>query len=239
MISYFASNCQPFMKKFTTTLLKKKDIARNVVELQFSKPDELSFVAGQFFQFLIPSPQKETPRSYSAASIPNDSHLMFCVKLLENGLGSDHFRHMNVGDSIEIKGPLGRFILNDEAPKHTFVATGAGLAPILPMIRQELKINKSRKPINLLFGVRHDEDIFWQAELAQLSEEHPNFTTNICLSQPSETWTGTHGRVTEHLEPIDTDAHFYLCGSGQMVMEVRALIAQAGVKADQIHFEIF
>lgn len=227
------------MQQHTTRLVEKKEIADHVLELHFEKPEGITFVAGQFLQFLIPEGEKLTPRSYSIASTPSDSTLIFCVKIVENGLASTYFSNMNVGDSVDVKGPLGRFICNEEATTHSFIATGAGLAPIIGMIRDELENKQFKNPIELLFGVRAEKDVFWKEELDNLSSTHDNFTYTLCLSRPEDDSHSHTGRVTAHLNNIDPSKHYYLCGSGEMVMEVRKMLTEAGTDPKQIHFEIF
>lgn len=227
------------MQQFNTKLSQKKEIADHVLELHFEKPAGFDFAAGQFLQFLIPDGDKKTPRSYSIASTPTDADLIFCVKVLEDGLASTHFLNMNIGDEVEAKGPLGRFVCNDEATTHVFVATGAGLAPIMGMIRDELENKNFANPIELFFGVRAEKDVFWKSELDDLAQKYANFSYKLCLSQPDGETDAQVGRVTAHLTNIDPLKHYYLCGSSQMVMEVRKMLTGGGVDGKQIHFEIF
>lgn len=222
------------IQTYTTTLIHKKDIADSVIELRFSKPDGFAFEAGQFVQFEIPVDGKPVLRSYSISSTPADDYLEFCVKLLPDGIASLHLATMNDGDELSFRGPQGRFVCNEDAVKHVFIATGAGLAPIMGMMRDLVENKKSKDPIELLFGVRAQKDIFWQDRLGQL-----NITHATTLSQPEDGWDGPSGRVTAHLSDIDTSAHYYLCGSAAMVMDVRKHLIAAGVGPKQMHFEIF
>lgn len=227
------------MQQFALRLQEKKTIADSVLELVFEKLESFDFKAGQFVQFLIPGSEKATPRSYSLATAPADKTLKFCIKLLENGVASTFFSSMNVDDVVEVKGPLGRFVARDGFSKLNFVATGAGLAPIMGIIRDELEYKKTSVPINLVFGLRHEKDIFWTDRLDALTKKHSNFSYLLCVSRPSETWTGAAGRVVNFLREIDATADYYMCGSAAMVMDVRTLLNQNGLKSEQIHFEIF
>ena len=63
----------------------------------------------------------------------------------------------------------------------------------------------------------------------------------VTLSQPSQAgWAGLQGRVTDHLRAktllIDwKQTEFYLCGSNEMVTEVRSLLAAKGVPSTAVH----
>ncbi|EKD25454.1 MAG: hypothetical protein ACD_80C00049G0003 [uncultured bacterium (gcode 4)] len=223
------------------TLLSKKEVAQHVFELRFSKPEGFEYTAGQFVQFLIPNGEKITPRSYSISSIPTDEYLEFCIKLHEGGLASEYIRAMNVGSSLSCKGPLGRFVIDVNSHDHYFVATGVGIAPIMGMIRSLIEEKNTDLPVRLLFGVREEEDVFWIDRLEELKQKHSLFDYTITLSQPKPTggWQGLKGRVTDHILHHLGKHKFYLCGNAGMVKDVRALIIEHGVDAEDIHFEIF
>lgn len=223
------------------TILDRHEVADHMITLKTTKPNEFTFVPGQFVQLFIPTPEGDTkPRSYSIASIPEDDHLLFLIKLLPEGLASNYVRTDScVGTTIDMSDARGRFIVDQAAPSHLCIATGSGMAPIISMLRSELSIQRSSKEMILYFGVRQMTDLFWQKELATLAVEHPNFSYHITLSKPEKEWDGLRGRVTEHIGSHHAAHHAYLCGSAPMVMEVRKLLQLAGADAKHIHFEIF
>jgi ferredoxin-NADP reductase len=227
--------------RFVATLSEKKEIAKNILELRFTKPEGFSYQAGQFVQFYIPQAEKPVLRSYSISSIPTDPYLEFCIKILDGGIASEHVSQMSVGDTLEFRGPKGRFIVEENEHDHYFVATGVGLAPIMGMLRQLAISKESSQPARLLFGVRSEEDLFWVERLDALKETFPLFEYAVTLSQPKPTggWQGLKGRVTDHLLHHHMKHRFYLCGSADMVKDVRSLLIEHGTEARAIHFEIF
>lgn len=227
------------MQEYTIQLLKKKQLASNIYELRFTKPDGFDFEAGQFVQCVVLDGDKMTTRSYSLAGTPADEDILFCVKMLPDGVASAFFKEMKVGKRMTIRGPLGRFVCSDEASAHVFVATGVGLAPIMGIIEDELKNKKTDKETRLLFGVRSEDDVFWLERLDALQTAFPTFSYTCTLSRPNGVWKGISGRVTDHLDDHDTTHDFYICGSPEMVMDVRKRLTERGVPAKQIHFEIF
>ncbi|PIT86595.1 MAG: hypothetical protein COU33_02285 [Candidatus Magasanikbacteria bacterium CG10_big_fil_rev_8_21_14_0_10_43_6] len=225
-------------QRFTVTLEKKKSLTHNVLELHFSKPEGFDYTAGQFVQFFVPDGEKELSRSYSLCTTPADEHIGFCIKLLEDGKASKFFEAMRVGDSAEIEGPKGRFC-NEHPTPLFFVATGAGIAPIMGILKDELINKKNTAEMRLLFGVRNEKDLFWIDKFSALAAAHPQFTYTTVLSQPEKHWPGLRGRVTAHITAHSAKHRFFLCGSGDMVKDVRKLLLDQGVDAKQIHFEIF
>ena len=96
------------MKNYKITLLGKKKIAKDTLELKFTKPVDFTFTAGQFVQFRIRQGDKTALRSYSLSSIPDDDHLEFCVKLLPGGVAGQCFEQIQIYEEMEIQGPSGR-----------------------------------------------------------------------------------------------------------------------------------
>ncbi|MBP7992170.1 MAG: oxidoreductase, partial [Candidatus Magasanikbacteria bacterium] len=58
------------------------------------------------------------------------------------------------------------------------------------------------------------------------------------LSQPSENWKKTRGRVSEHLTLLP-EARYFICGNPEMVKDVRAQLLEKAVPVTNIHLEIF
>ncbi len=227
------------MNTFLTKLKEKNTIAKDVFSLKFEKPKEFTYKAGQFVQWIIKDENKNTLRSYSLSSTPEDNYIEFCIKYVEGGKASELIKRMDIGYELEFQGPQGRFTTSGEEPSLFLIATGAGLAPIIGIIEDELKNKKITKKIHLLFGVRHKEDIFWLDRLSELKFSHKNFNFDICLSQAHENWKGLSGHVTDHLNNHSKDHHYFLCGNLEMVKDVRIQLTKDDVESKHIHFEIF
>lgn len=223
------------------TLLSKKNVAHDMLELTLEKPAGFSFQSGQFVQFFIPDAAAATPvlRSYSIASAPVAEHLLFYIKMVPGGKASEYLRKITVGESISFRGPESRFVIvPEQASAITFVATGSGIAPIISMLEDEAAKPVARR-LHLVFGVRHENDVFCKERLETLVSMCPSFSYTLTLSQPSSAWTGARGRVTEHLTSLPKEGSWYLCGSLPMVKDVRSILSQASVSSKNMHFEIF
>lgn len=226
------------MNTYITKLLSKKELAHHMVELTLEKPSDFDFLSGQFLQIMVPNGEKQTPRAYSICSTPKDEHIVLCIKLHDDGLASNYLRNMPDGSDMTIKGPAGHFTLSEDVPL-LCVATGTGIAPVISLIRDHLEHKKTEKQIHLIFGVRSQQDLFWQKRFQKLADTYTNFKYDITLSRPEDGWDGLNGRVTAHIPHIDASTHAYLCGSAEMVQEVRKMLLNKDVEAGRIHFEIF
>ena len=214
---------------YSITCSKKQLIAPGVYELRFSKPDGFSFRAGQFVLFdvpLISNASDIQPRAYSIASSPSEHELIFVVKVKEGGrFGEWLTRKLDKGSSLMMKGPFGLFTLNEKPHHFIFAATGAGIAPFRSHINDALEHSDTRQ-IDLFFGVRHHDDLFWTDEFTALSASHTNFKVHLCLSGDNKEWKGNHGRIQTFIPSIIKDplsTELYICGAPEMVKDIKAL----------------
>lgn len=213
--------------------------------LLFEKP--FDFVSGQYLSVKVAD--DGTRRSYSIASHPDGgSTVELMVDVAPMGLGSKYFLSLNESDEIEVMGPMGLFTLASKTPKTSkmFIATGSGIVPMRSIIKDLLLNNKYQGEVELIWGMRHEEDLFWMEEWQKLSREYANFKFQVILSKPSEHWHGVCGHVGDCLRdgfivnvPDLSIWEFYLCGSQEMIMETGGYLAGKGVKKEDIHFEKF
>src|ERR1700760_3752217 len=101
------------------------------------EPAEVTFFPGQYMDIKVPG--TEVTRSFSMAntSSKEDGRLEFVIKVYPDGLFSSFLdEQLQVGDRLELTGPFGVFTLRDAPDKDiVFVGGGAGLAPILALLR--------------------------------------------------------------------------------------------------------
>ena len=208
-------------------------------------PTELRFRPGQFVSVTVGTDADGNPilRSYSIASPPERrGELSLIIRLVEGGIGSRFFDDLRLGDAVRFTGPMG-FFVNELA--HTgdavYVATGTGIAPMLPMIEEVLRRPETGRVL-LYWGLRREADVFYQDELSALATRHPRFASFVYLSQP-QGFCRLRGRVIGpvlELLPSLREPTFYLCGNGQMIEELKAALIDRGVsRKRQIRSEAF
>lgn len=227
---------------YTVRLASKEKVSRTVYLVTFTlvSPPTMPFIPGQHVLVrLAPG----VNRSMSIASVPADvGTILMCHDVSPMGPFSQWTINAKVGDELVFVGPLGIFTMDRTSSRRkVFVATGTGVAPFRSMIREALGAGDT-SPIALYWGLRHEEDLYWQEEFAALAREHPNFQFVPTLSQPSEQWSGMRGRVTDHVFAMEKNfaiADFYLCGNRAMVEEMRSGLLAHQVPKEQIKTELF
>ena len=146
--------------------------------------------------------------------------------------------HIETSGDVLVWLPQSRLLFSGDV---VYVATGTGMAPIWPMLLETLARPETGR-VALFWGLRHEDDLFWQDELQSLTARNPRFSAHIYLSQPRGFWRD-RGRVVPpvlELLPLLTRPTFYLCGNGQMIEECKAALIARGVERKrQIRTEAF
>lgn len=216
----------------------------------------MEFKAGQYISIQVS--ERGDRRSYSVTSSPENIHgFDLLLDVSPQGVGSTFLSNLAFGDSIKLIGPMGKFILDPQTDSHSkpvvFIATGSGIAPFKSMLHELLQIKQARlaqdpegsqfapREITLHWGMRHAEDLFWLDEMQDFMNSFSNFHFNPMLSQPTQDWHLSRGRVTDvlQLSSLPSEADFYICGSQTMIESVRDLLQNKGILEDKIHYEKF
>lgn len=222
-------------------VLKNDVIASTYHDLWFEVGSEFKFEPGQFVSVRI---NEQRINSYSIAGRVDESKIGLLVDVKPGGPGSQFFAGLKVGDEIEFLGPLGKFVLkpDDGSERLIFLGTGSGIAPLKCMVESALHEHEMKVPMDLWFGLRHEEDCFWGDYFGQLHQEHSNFSYKHCLSKPGEGWRGLKGHITDYLKKEYPDASMmscYLCGAQAMIEEASEILKGLGMPVERIYHEKF
>jgi CDP-4-dehydro-6-deoxyglucose reductase len=222
-------------------LVESREIAPAVRHFEFEAlgVERLEFAPGQFTSFTDMIGGKEITRAYSMASAPSgNNRFELCLNRVEPGHLSPRLFAMKPGDCIEMRQPLGMFVLRQPARDSIFIGTGTGIAPFRSMLQAHL--HASSPSFTLLFGVRYESHLLYRAEFEAMALEYPHFRFWPTLSRPDAAWSGRQGHVQVHLaEAIGDrrDLDVYLFGLKEMVDDVRAVLKGLGFDRKQIFYE--
>jgi ferredoxin/flavodoxin---NADP+ reductase len=201
-------------------------IAPNTYLLAFDR--FFDFIPGQVVNVQID--RNIPPRMYSIASSNQDKLLKLLYKINPEGSLTPKLARLKKDNVILISEPFGKFTPTTE--KSICIATGTGIAPFVSMFFSGWMENKI-----LIHGSRIPEEFYFQKEFnKQLQEKY----IQCCSREKSE--NSFHGRVTDYLynwKDIPVELKYYLCGSAEMVVEVRDLLLLKGIPYDHILSEIY
>ena len=170
--------------------------------------------------------------------------LEFVIKVYPDGLfSSSSTSKLAVGDRLDLTGPFGVFTLREGDNDLVFVGGGAGMAPILSLLRSMAERGLQRKA-TYYYGARTKQDLCFEAELRGLEQKLPGFRYVPALSEPAddEDWDGETGLITDVVKRHASDlrgAHAYVCGPPPMVEAALPLLATLGVEEKRIYYDKF
>lgn len=136
-------------------------------------------------------------RSYSIATGPAaDGVIELAIERLADGEVSAFFHEVvAVGDTIEVKGPLGGYFVWEPADGGPLllVGGGSGLVPLMSMIRHRAE-SGSDVPIQLLLSARTWDDVLYREELEALAARGDGFGFTLTLTREAPRRAGDFGR---------------------------------------------
>ena len=228
---------------YTAEIIEIKHLTEDVIELHlgFLSGQQLSYVSGQFMEFLI----QDQGREYSIANPMSSGNdvIRFCIKRYPGGLTDKWLSEAEQGQKIFLRGPYGNFYPQPEDNNRNWlcIATGVGIAPFCGIIPAALQSGYFNQ-IKLLFGVHAVTDLFYQDKFESLAAEYSNFQFIPMLSQPSPNWVGQTGRITDYIannHEVFKDWLSFVCGSLVAVQDGRKALLVAGFPARDIRTESF
>jgi len=209
-----------------STVVSNTEIAPGVFVLKIKRI--LDFKSGQYIG--ITTDTKVPPRLYTIASGIKDNVIQVLYNVKDDGWLTPRLSEHKSGSVIYMTDPDGDFI-DDESPAW-WIASGTGIAPFASMFRSGLKSNKK-----LIHGGRFTHSFHFEKEFRPVLK---NNYIRCCSQEYAE---GLYnGRLTRYLQDIETfpeDCRYFLCGSPEMVVEVRDLLIDKGVAFDKIVAEIY
>ncbi len=211
----------------TATVARIETRTPRIKSYFFRLPQPPAFVAGQHMDVrLVAEDGYEAQRSYSIASAPEQPETVeLAVERLEDGEVSSFFHEVvQVGDEIELRGPLGGHFLwsvQDGGPA-LLVGGGSGVVPLMSMIRHHAA-QDSTIPVTLVTSARTVADLLYLDELRALHARGGGFrlvaTVSREVSKQPDLASGRIDRalLERSLAELGDPRHVFVCGSNPFV----------------------
>lgn len=218
-------------------------------------PAPMDFRPGQFLTVrLVLGDGTRVLRNYSVSALTdNPLQVRISVKRepapfdrqdLPAGQGSNHLHDgVRVGDVLDIAGPSGTFVLDEQSPRPVVLFSGGvGLTPMLSMLHR--LSGQSMRPVHFLHACENGAVHGFRDEVLALADRRPGIEVHFCYRNPSEAdrdrfhSQGLISRQTlQSLLPLD-DYDIYLCGPRLFMQANWRLLRSLGVARERIHYGV-
>lgn len=185
-------------------LVQKTVLSHNSAVYRFGLPnpnDILGLPIGQHISIQATIDGQNILRSYTPITLDDQKgHFDLLIKSYANGNISKFVADLNIGDSINVKGPKGFYKYEPNTSNCLgMVAGGTGIAPMYQLIQAIAKNPSDKTKIVLLYGNVTEEDILLKKELDEITAHHENIKVHYVLDKPPKDWTGGSGYITSEL----------------------------------------
>jgi len=181
-----------------------EQLSHNTAVYRFVLPSPHAVVGLPTASFLLvraPIGEEGKPvvRPYTPISAPDArGHFDLLVKTYPTGTMSRHFAKLQVGDTLEVKGPVMKleYKANMKAAIG-MVAGGTGITPMLQVIEEALRNDADSTRLSLVYANVSPADILLKDRLDALAAAHPRFTVHYTIDRDVPAgWQGGVGHVT-------------------------------------------
>jgi ferredoxin-NADP reductase len=202
---------------------------------------DFDYAAGQ--AVLVAPRGDEKRRAYSIAASPADARRDGFLELLVGvGAESGPGPHLtvDVGQLVDVEGPLGTFTFppDPDERRFVFIAGGTGIAPLRAMLRHALTL--PHRNIGLFYSARTPDEFAYERELRGLAAAGQIELRQTVTRASDADWTGPRGRLNrDALEELvhDPATLCFVCGPPTLVDEMPKLLEALGIPHERIKIE--
>jgi ferredoxin-NADP reductase len=224
------------------------EITPRIKSFFFTLSRPFAFRAGQHVDIrLTAAGGYRAERSYSIASAPEHADdLELAIEKVSEGEVSSFFHDVaRVGDTIELRGPIGGYFVWDVADRGPLflLGGGSGIVPLMSMLRHR-RAKKSMVPTLLLVSSRTWTDVPFRDELLQYAMDDPSFKLVFAITREPARRPGDYMRridsdvVREILGKLpESPRAVFICGANAFVNAGADGAVAAGIPAALIRTE--
>ena len=223
-------------------VIETKQETHDIKSIKLGLNEKIDYKPGQYFIMELDIDDPENSRPLSIASSPTEDFLLFSTKISQSAF-KQKFNNLEVGETVKLQGPMGVFVLKEDAKKVMLLGGGIGITPFRDMIKYA---GDKKLPIKLtlLYSNKTPADIVYKEEWSIFEEENPNLkVVNTVTDYQEADWQGKTGRIDEimikeYCNDINNTV-FYICGPPGMVDGLSNLLKTMNIPVQNIKVEKF
>ncbi|WP_411101945.1 globin domain-containing protein [Streptomyces sp. cmx-4-9] len=184
-------------------------------------------------------------RQYSLVGAPGSDTRAITVKRVHgpaaggpDGEVSGHLHaHVRAGDTLRVSAPYGDLTLRDTTAPVLLASAGIGCTPMLAMLAH-LADSGHGAPVTVLHADRSPADHALRGDHRALTHKLADASARFWYEEDAEPGDG-EGLLDLAAVPVPAGTVAYLCGPLPFMRSVRAQLLAKGVRAADIHYEVF
>jgi ring-1,2-phenylacetyl-CoA epoxidase subunit PaaE len=239
----------------TLTISWVRRLTDDAIEVGFEVPPELAdeyrYDAGQYVALRTTLEGSELRRSYSICQAPTPGGLKVAIKRDLGGLFSTWaIQHLRAGMTLDVMSPEGTFtaqLVLGRPAHYVAIAAGSGITPVLALIESTMTAFPGNR-FSLVYSNRTAMDTMFVDELADLKDRYPaRLALYHVLTRERRSSELLSGRldaervrgILDRLIFADDVDEWFICGPFDLVQLCRDVLAEVGVDASTIRYELF
>lgn len=243
------------MNSYSLVILEIRKETDEACTICFKQPAlrKIKYQAGQYISLNLRINGRKYSRAYSFSSSPAlNKNLEITVKKVRDGVVSNYINNeLKVGDVVEVSGPLGKFVINENFVQNRiyFWGVGSGITPLYSIIK-ELLATRNDISIHLIYGNKNRSSSIFLKQLEDLSNSNQaiftmtNFYTNDELLFQSS--NKIKGRINDEFVSMlnsqnsnFSESSHLICGPKELKEKLTKSLIVCGVQKNSILSEEF
>src|SRR3989338_4141605 len=145
--------------------------AQDTMTFKWDTDKKVTYFPGQFMYFTIPTliyPDKRgNTRHFTLSSSPTEKYISNTTRIRKESGYKQTLAQLKKGDKIEVEGPSGTFIVDEEEKgPHVFIAGGIGITPFRSMLKYKMDKNLKYN-VQLIYSNSIPELIAFRKEIEE------------------------------------------------------------------------
>jgi len=225
--------------EYRTQFIERINRTPTAISYRFKAPKDFHFTAGQY---MLVDLGNDLKHPLSLSNNPQETEYIEFTKRMTESAYCEQLKRLKKGDSISVKGAMGRFCLaNDIDDTLVMIAGGIGITPIRSMLTSHEKQIEKASSVILIYGNLNQDDIAFKDELENL--KLPNYRIVHVLSDTSGMKNAYQGFIDANIiskeVPKANNALYMISGPPVMVEAIKKALSTLDIAADRIRTDIF
>jgi ferredoxin-NADP reductase len=224
--------------EYQTEFFERIERTPTSVSYRFKSPEGFTFTAGQY---MLVDLGDELVHPLSLSDCPEETGFIEFTKRMT---GSPYCRRLESlirGETIIVKGPAGKFYIEESDDALVLIAGGIGITPIRSILKSLEKKRGSLCRVLLIYGNLNKDDIAFRTELENL--KLPDYRLVHVLSDATGMEKAYQGFInadilTKEVSEIK-NAHVMISGPPAMVEAIKKALATINVAEERIRTDVF